>query len=91
MLKNKVCILNELIQKLNIHYDEISYIGDDINDLKVMNLVGLKVSPPGASNYVLKNVDYVTSKNGGSGAVRELIDLILECKNISFELLENIN
>lgn len=86
-VKDKTVILHQLKNELNLNYDNIAYIGDDINDLRSLELVGLKVAPPNASYYILKEVDYITNKMGGFGAVRELIDLILESQNILFEYL----
>ena len=86
-ITNKVEIVNLLIKKLNINYDEIAYIGDDVNDLGVLNLVGLKVAPPNANDEVLNRVELITKKSGGCGALRELIDYILNAQNLLSEYL----
>lgn len=56
---------------------QIAYMGDDIIDVPVMRRVGFAAAPPDALPEVLAVADYVTSRSGGRGAVREVCDLIL--------------
>ena len=74
----KINILNEWCKELNISLDEVAMIGDDINDLEVMKLVGFKTCPKDAVEVVKKEVDLILSKKGGEGCVREFIDNYLE-------------
>ncbi|OAO79495.1 3-deoxy-D-manno-octulosonate 8-phosphate phosphatase [Geobacillus stearothermophilus] len=53
-------------------------MGDDLNDLPILNLVGLSFAPANAVALVKENVDYVTERSGGHGAVREMIEFILK-------------
>lgn len=76
-VKDKLKIIKELSKKYKINFNNIAYIGDDINDLTVLERVGLSFAPNDAVEQVKKIVDYVTSKNGGEGAAREAIDFIL--------------
>lgn len=85
--KNKLKALEELINKYNLSYDEIAYMGDDLPDLCVLNKVGLSCCPNDAIFEVKKECDFISSKNGGRGAVRELCDLILKSKGITYEIL----
>lgn len=78
--KNKLKDLQTLCEDLNITLDEVAYIGDDINDLPAIENVGFSACPSDAIKYVRDKVDYICSCSGGSGAVRELIDLILIAK-----------
>lgn len=75
---NKVLELNKLIAKYNLVLDEIAYIGDDINDLGVMSVVGFSACPKDAVSEVLERVDYVASKDGGRGAVREIFEKLMK-------------
>ena len=55
----------------------IAYIGDDVNDIDLLKLVGFSACPQGGIKQVKKNVDYVCQQYGGNGAFREIADLIL--------------
>ncbi|ETI67539.1 KdsC family phosphatase [Neobacillus vireti] len=76
-IANKEEILYEIITLLEIDLKNVCYIGDDINDLPVIKLVGYSAAPQDAVEIVRKSVDYICKYNGGNGAVREVIDLIL--------------
>jgi N-acylneuraminate cytidylyltransferase len=80
-ISNKLSIIDKLINLYNIKLGEIAYIGDDINDLEVLKVVGFSCSVKNGMKYIKDIVDYVTILNGGSGAVREVIDIILKYKN----------
>lgn len=83
--KNKLEALNILINKYNLKKEEIAYMGDDLPDLCVLREVGLKACPLDATVEVKGVCNFISSKNGGKGAVRELCDFILKAKGISFE------
>ena len=85
--KNKLLALEELTKKYNIQKSEIAYMGDDLPDMCVLNEVGLKCCPKDAVNRVISICNFVCTKNGGKGAVRELCDFILEAKNITYEMI----
>lgn len=83
---SKITILKQWCEELNLSLDEVAIIGDDVNDLSIMNEVGFKVCPADAVNVVKHVVDVVLSKKGGDGCVRELIDnYLLETPIGSFE------
>jgi 3-deoxy-D-manno-octulosonate 8-phosphate phosphatase (KDO 8-P phosphatase) len=73
---NKIDALLEITMDIS----EVAYIGDDINDLSCMNLVkdkgGIVGCPSDASQTVIDIADFVSSKSGGNGAVREFIEWI---------------
>lgn len=79
-VKDKQAKLQEIAMELGLDCNEMAYIGDDVVDLKAMNLVGFSVAPQNAVKIVKERVDYVTKANGGNGALRELIELVLECQ-----------
>ena len=74
---NKELELNKICKNNNVNSNEIAYIGDDVNDLKILKNVGLSVTPNDGINLIKEISHYVCSKNGGYGAFRELADLIL--------------
>ncbi len=72
----------EIIKKnLNLSDKEIAYIGDDEFDIPVLAKVGFSAAPADAVPSIIKFVNYVCKRNGGNGAVREVIDIILKNKN----------
>lgn len=80
-LEDKLSCLKKLAKDLGIQGDEIAYIGDDINDLEAMGFCGFVATVPHAVESVQKIAHYHTRKEGGGGALREFIDLVLRAKN----------
>ncbi|MBK4765284.1 MAG: 3-deoxy-manno-octulosonate-8-phosphatase KdsC [Pantoea sp. Brub] len=78
---NKLLAYYNLLNKLSLCNNQVSYIGDDLIDLPVMNKVGLSVTVPNAHPLLLSNSHYITYISGGYGAVRELCDIILIAQN----------
>ncbi|KAF5431162.1 3-deoxy-D-manno-octulosonate 8-phosphate phosphatase [Candidatus Methanophagaceae archaeon] len=74
---DKLKVIKELAEKYDLDFSEVAYIGDDINDLPVLEKVGLSFAPDDAVPEIKQVVDYVTSKKGGEGALREAVDFIL--------------
>lgn len=77
---DKVSDFQDIITDAGVSAAEVAFIGDDIGDLPLLKLVGLPVAVADASEELIPVVSYVTKKNGGEGAVREVIDLILRSK-----------
>ncbi len=78
--KDKVSILTQLSEKFTIPFEEMAYIGDDVNDLGALQAVGYAAAPGDCVDQVRQVVHYICQKNGGEGAVREVIDMILTAK-----------
>ena len=76
--KNKIATLNEIMEKYEISFEEIAYMGDDLPDICILEKVALKGCPADAVDEVKKVANFVSSKNGGHGAVREFCDYILK-------------
>ena len=74
-------VYEQLKKELNITDEETAYIGDDLNDFEVMKRVGLVGAPADACREILETADFVSSKNGGEGAVREFLEYILKKEN----------
>lgn len=75
---NKLPALKELTEKLGLRAQEIAFIGDDLTDLPSIRYAGFGVAVANAVDEVKHYADYVTTRPGGSGAVREVIEYILK-------------
>ena len=76
--KEKVSALNELILQAGVLREEVAFIGDDTPDLEVFPFIGLSVAVADAHADVRAAAHFTTKNKGGRGAVRELIDLLLD-------------
>src|SRR4030067_2076630 len=75
--KDKASLLKEILNKNNIKGENIAFIGDDVNDIELIKLVGLTASPSDGMLDVRNIVDYVCEEKGGHGAFREFAELIV--------------
>jgi 3-deoxy-D-manno-octulosonate 8-phosphate phosphatase (KDO 8-P phosphatase) len=73
---NKKQILLEWCKELNISTDEVAYMGDDINDIELINSVSISACPNDAVEQVRNSVDIICTQNGGDGAIREFCDYL---------------
>jgi YrbI family 3-deoxy-D-manno-octulosonate 8-phosphate phosphatase len=80
--KDKVSVLLNLSEKYRIPFGQIAYIGDDVNDVEALKAVGYAAAPADCVEQVRRVAHYVCKKNGGEGAVREVIDRILAAKGV---------
>ena len=83
---NKLNILDEWLQELNLNHDDVAYIGDDLSDLEIQKKVKFSSCPNDAVNECKDIVDYICSKKGGECCVREFIEKILEINQKKNEL-----
>lgn len=79
-VRNKLDVIEQIATKYHVTLDEIAYVGDDINDIGVFEKVGFPCTVNNASEDIKEKVKYVSKRNGGEGAVREIIDMILAKK-----------
>lgn len=77
-IKDKEKVLKELIDSLGLKYYEIGAIGDDLNDFKMLSKVGRSFTPKDGVKEIRELVDTVLTCNGGDGAVREMIDILID-------------
>lgn len=68
----------EILERTGLKDDQIAYVGDDLIDLPILSRVGFSATVADAVPQLLERVDYVTSRAGGRGAVREICDLLLQ-------------
>ncbi|MCI5120559.1 MAG: phenylphosphate carboxylase subunit delta [Candidatus Electrothrix sp. AUS4] len=85
--RNKKEAYSAILEQQSLLPEQTAYMGDDWLDLPVLMQVGCSFAPANAAAEVRRQVDYVTEKNGGHGAVREACELILESKGLLDELL----
>ncbi|MCC4212675.1 KdsC family phosphatase [Leeuwenhoekiella parthenopeia] len=74
----KIEFLNEYLAKNNIKAENVLYMGDDIPDYPVMQLVGLPCCPQDAVKEIKEVAKYVSHKKGGKGCVRDVIEQVLK-------------
>ena len=82
----KVPILEEILHDAKLQSDEVGYVGDDMTDIVVMNRVGFAVATANAREVVKAKAHYVTKAEGGRGAVREVVEMILQAQGVWGEL-----
>jgi 3-deoxy-D-manno-octulosonate 8-phosphate phosphatase (KDO 8-P phosphatase) len=78
--QDKAKDFEDVLRSEQINAEEVAFIGDDIGDIVLLKVVGLAVAVADAVSEVLPHVHYQTSLNGGFGAVRELVDLLIKSK-----------
>jgi len=77
---SKLETFEQIADSLMLEEDEVAYMGDDILDLPVLLRVGLAAAPADAAADVRSRVHWVSAANGGAGAARELIELIVRAQ-----------
>lgn len=74
---DKVAELNRYLVQHNLIADEVVFMGDDMPDLEVLQLVGISACPADAVQEIKAQVLYVSDKNGGQGCVRDIIEKVM--------------
>ena len=85
---NKLPVAEQLLDQLGLSPANMVFIGDDLTDMPVMRYVGFGVAVANAVDEVKQCADYVTTRPGGSGAVREVIEYILKNSDRWQELMK---
>ena len=75
--KDKLAVVKRICEKLEIDLQNVCYIGDDINDVSVLNSVGLGCCPYDATLDAKKSARIVTKTKGGEGVIREVAEIVL--------------
>jgi 3-deoxy-D-manno-octulosonate 8-phosphate phosphatase (KDO 8-P phosphatase) len=78
---DKINVFETYLNKKNLSTKEVLYMGDDLPDLPVMKLVGLAACPQDAVNEIKSIAHYISHKDGGKGAVRDVIEQVLKLNN----------
>ncbi|WP_223033474.1 KdsC family phosphatase [Hanstruepera marina] len=82
---NKIEQLNTYLASKHVHLKHVLYMGDDLPDYPVMKLVGLPTCPQDAAPEIKAISKYVSHKNGGKGAVRDVIEQVLKVQDKWFD------
>ena len=78
---SKVDAVEAILKRAGLDWDDVCYMGDDVVDLGALRRAGLAIGVPSAIDEVKDLADYVTIAEGGQGAVREVVGLILKAQN----------
>lgn len=79
-IRHKSPILDEILDRTGLDAEQVAYIGDDVNDIDVMQRVGLAITTRDGAAQNKRIADYETKAKGGEGAVREVCDMLLEVR-----------
>jgi 3-deoxy-D-manno-octulosonate 8-phosphate phosphatase (KDO 8-P phosphatase) len=76
-IQDKWTKMQEIMKKYDLTAEEVAFIGDDMPDVPILEKIGLAATPLNRHYSVDRHIHYITEKEGGKGAARELCDLIL--------------
>jgi len=79
--KDKLKFLKNYLNKNNLSLENVAYMGDGLNDIEICKSVGLSGAPANGNQNLLEIVDFISKFDGGKGAVKEFIELIVKGKN----------
>jgi YrbI family 3-deoxy-D-manno-octulosonate 8-phosphate phosphatase len=79
-IKDKVLVLEQIMRSKNLLSENIAYIGDDVNDIEIMQKVGLTACPADAISFTKNVAHYLCETKGGEGCFREFAELIIASK-----------
>lgn len=79
--KNKVEVVKRLCKEYGVTLENVAYIGDDINDIDVLKIVGFGCCPADAVSEVKNVAKYIAKTKGGEGVIREIVQKIMEVQN----------
>jgi 3-deoxy-D-manno-octulosonate 8-phosphate phosphatase (KDO 8-P phosphatase) len=81
-VKDKGLAIGELLEKLGVKPEQVCYVGDDLVDLPAMAVAGFPVAVANAVEDVRKAAAWITTRRGGDGAAREVIEYVLKAKGL---------
>ena len=87
-IKDKDRVLKELVESLGLKFYEVGAIGDDLNDYNMLKLVGRSFTPDDGVKEIKEIVDTVLTCRGGDGAVREMIDTLVDEADMRDKFME---
>ena len=86
-IKDKERVLKELVESLGLKFYEVGAIGDDLNDYNMLKMVGRSFTPQDGASEIKEIAKTVLSHSGGNGAVREMIDTLVDDNDLRDEFL----
>lgn len=89
-IKDKLKVARQLCKELDIDLEnEVAYIGDDVNDIPLLQKVRISASPANAPEYVKPFTKWHLKKKGGDGVFREFVEKIMDEYNLGDEMLQS--
>ena len=79
-IKIKEDMLDSVCKEFKVKSSQVAYIGDDVNDIGLLKIIGLSACPKDSTQIIKKEVDYVCENKGGNAAFREIVDKIIISK-----------
>ncbi len=86
-VSDKKAVLEEILQKEQLSFDNVAAIGDDLNDFHMLQSAARSFTPRDAMPFIQENVQTVLSRNGGDACVREMIEILVEEEGIKEEFI----
>ena len=86
----KYDVLKPLVDKYDINASEVSFIGDDLQDMSIMKSVGMPIAVRNAIDRIKDCSVYVTNASGGYGAIREAVEWILDLRGDKEEVYKRV-
>ncbi len=87
-IKDKKRVLEEIIKEEGLAWKNVAAIGDDLNDLMMLKSAGWSFAPNDGAELIKQSVKTLLSANGGKGAVREMIEMIVQKEGLEEEFLK---
>ena len=84
-IKDKKMLLEKILKEENLNWESVAAIGDDLNDIGMLKSVGWSFTPNDGVEYIKQSVKTVLKRDGGRGAVREMIDMIVKREKLEEE------
>lgn len=85
---DKLSVFVKLVKHYKLKMKEVVFIGDDLNDLAVLNKCGFSVCPADSPIYIREQVNLITNARGGEGVLREVADLVLAARGEMNKILK---
>ena len=89
-VKNKLSLVEKLAAEKNLQWNQIAFIGDEVNDYELLKKVGFSACPQSAPEYTKQIVDFITPTKGGAGAFRDFVVQLLKQEKKFTEYFEKL-
>lgn len=77
-VRNKYQVIQEILDERSLGWEDLAYIGDDLNDIQAIQAAGLSASPSNAPKYISEMATWQLETRGGDGAFREFVERIIK-------------
>jgi len=86
-IKDKDKKVEEILKDLSLDWSSVAVIGDDLNDYSMMKKASISFTPKNGVDFIKSKVDIIVAKNGGDGAIREMIEYLIKLNGMQKEFL----